>query len=180
MKKTMILLILFLLLPLSISAQSAGGHITRKKTSTTTSAPKKTTTTPKKTTSTAKSHSFGKPRRGSQADVPSLEDIVAKAKAEGANWSVDQWKDASKSVMINIAPMLKAILEMTEKMEKNPDNVVSILAEMEKKQKEFEGLETLLNEFEQLAEATENGKKVMYDEAWEKEIKAELGLPDDF
>ena len=115
-----------------------------------------------------------------KADVPSLEDIVAKAKAEGANWSVDQWKDASKSVMINIAPMMKAIQEMTEKMEKNPDNVVSILAEMEKKQKEFEGLETLLNEYEKVAEATENGKKVMQDEAWAKEIKAELGLPDDF
>ena len=69
---------------------------------------------------------------------------------------------------------------MTEKMEKNPDNVVSILAEMEKKQKEFEGLETLLNEYEKVAEATENGKKVMQDEAWAKEIKAELGLPDDF
>ena len=68
MKKVITLLILFLLLPLSMSAQAPGGHITRKKTSTTTPAPKKTTTTPKKTTSTAKSHSSGKPRGSSQTN----------------------------------------------------------------------------------------------------------------
>ena len=54
--------ILFLLLPMSMSAQAPGRQITRKKTSTTTSAPKKTTPTPKKTTSATKSHSSRKPR----------------------------------------------------------------------------------------------------------------------
>jgi len=113
-------------------------------------------------------------------DVPSLEELVSKAKAEGANWSIDQWKEASKSVLINVAPMLNAIKELSDKIEKNPDNVVSVLTEMEKKQKEFEGVEKLLNEFEAAAEASENGKAVMSDEAWEKEVKKELGLPDDF
>ena len=80
-------------------------------------------------------------------DVPSLEELVSKAKAEGANWSIDQWKEASKSVLINVAPMLNAIKELSDKIEKNPDNVVSVLTEMEKKQKEFEGVEKLLNEF---------------------------------
>ena len=54
--------ILFLLLPMSMSAQAPGRQITRKKTSTTTSAPKKTTSAPKKTTPAAKTHSSGKPR----------------------------------------------------------------------------------------------------------------------
>lgn len=113
-------------------------------------------------------------------DVPSLEELVSKAKAEGANWSIDQWKEASKSVLINITPMLTAIKELSDKIEKNPENVVSVLSEMEKKQKEFEGVEKLMNEFEAAAEATENGKAVLNDEAWEKEVKKELGLPDDF
>ena len=68
MKKVIYLSILFLLLPLSISAQAPGGHITRKKTSTTTSAPKKTTTTPKKTTPAAKSHSSETPHSGGQTN----------------------------------------------------------------------------------------------------------------
>ena len=113
-------------------------------------------------------------------DVPSLEELVSKAKAEGANWSIDQWKEASKSVLINITPMLTAIKELSDKIEKNPENVVSVLSEMEKKQKEFEGVEKLMNEFEAAAEASENGKAVLNDEAWEKEVKKELGLPDDF
>ena len=113
-------------------------------------------------------------------DVPSLEELVSKAKAEGANWSIDQWKEASKSVLINITPMLTAIKELSDKIEKNPEDVVSVLSEMEKKQKEFDGVEKLMNEFEAAAEATENGKAVLNDEAWEKEVKKELGLPDDF
>ena len=113
-------------------------------------------------------------------DVPSLEELVSKAKAEGANWSIDQWKEASKSVLINITPMLTAIKELSDKIEKNPEDVVSVLCEMEKKLKEFDGVEKLMNEFEAAAEATENGKAVLNDEAWEKEVKKELGLPDDF
>ena len=67
MKKVIRLSILLLLLPLSISAQAPGGHITRKKTSTTTPAPKKTTTTPKKTTSASKSHPIRQSRNSGQA-----------------------------------------------------------------------------------------------------------------
>ena len=64
MKKFVCLIILFLMISLTISAQARGGQITRKKANTTatTAAPKKTTPTPKKTTSAAKTHSSGKPR----------------------------------------------------------------------------------------------------------------------
>ena len=64
MKKFVGLLILFLMISLTISAQARGGQITRKRTNTTatTSASKKTTSTPKKTSSAAKTHSSGKPR----------------------------------------------------------------------------------------------------------------------
>ena len=64
MKKVIYLSIMFLMISLTISAQAAGGQITRKKanTTTTTAAPKKTTPTPKKATSAAKTHSSGKPR----------------------------------------------------------------------------------------------------------------------
>lgn len=64
MKKVIYLSIMFLMIPLTMSAQASGGQITRKKANTpaTTAAPKKTTSTPKKTTAAAKTHSSGKPR----------------------------------------------------------------------------------------------------------------------
>ena len=62
MKKVIYLSIMFLMISLTISAQTSGGQITRKKANATTAAPKKTTPTPKKTTAAAKTHSSGKPR----------------------------------------------------------------------------------------------------------------------
>ena len=64
MKKVIYLSIVFLMISLTISAQAAGGQITRKKanSTTTTAAPKKTTPAQKKTTAAAKTHSSGKPR----------------------------------------------------------------------------------------------------------------------
>lgn len=110
---------------------------------------------------------------------PSAADIVAKAKAEGANWSVDQWKSATKDMMIVMKPQLMKVAEMVEKMEKEPDKVAEIMTEMTGLQKEFEPFEKLMNEFEEVAKATENGKAVMDDEAWGDQLKKELGLPED-
>ena len=35
-----------------------------------------------------------------EADPPSMADIVAKAKAEGANWTVDEWKEQFKAMAL--------------------------------------------------------------------------------
>lgn len=113
------------------------------------------------------------------AQQPSVEEIVAKAKAEGANWSVDQWKSATKDMMTAMKPMLLKIASMVERMEKEPDKMVEIMSEMDGMKKEYEPYEALMNEFEAAAKATENGKAVMDDEAWGDELKKELGLPDD-
>lgn len=113
------------------------------------------------------------------AQQVSIEEIVAKAKAEGANWSVDQWKSATKDMMTVLKPALLKIASMVEKMEKDPDKIVEIMAEMESLKKDYEPYEALMNEFEAAAKATENGKAVMDDEAWGDELKKELGLPDD-
>ena len=110
---------------------------------------------------------------------PNAEDIVAKAKAEGANWTIDQWKSATKDMMTAMQPALLKLASMVEKMEKEPDKVAEIMADMEGLKKEYEPFEKLMNEFEEAAKATENGKAVMDDEAWGNELKKELGLPDD-
>ena len=116
-----------------------------------------------------------------QVETPqlSVEDIVAKAKAEGANWSVDEWKANMKDMMVALKPMLLKIAGMVEKMEKEPEKMTEILDEMKSLQTEYEPFEKLMNDFEEFAKSTENGKTVLDDEAWADALKKELGLPDD-
>ena len=109
---------------------------------------------------------------------PAIEEIVAKAKAEGANWSVDEWKSSTKDMMIALKPMLLKISEMVSQMEKDPSKAVEIMANMKALEEEFKPMENLMNEFEEIAKGTENGKAVMDDEAWGNQLKQELGLPD--
>lgn len=109
---------------------------------------------------------------------PNIEEIVAKAKAEGANWSVDEWKSSTKDMMIALKPMLLKISEMVSQMEKDPSKAVEIMANMKALEEEFKPMENLMNEFEEIAKGTENGKAVMDDEAWGNQLKQELGLPD--
>ena len=109
----------------------------------------------------------------------SAEEIVAKAKAEGANWSVDEWKSATKEMMTALQPMLSKLAEMMAEVEKNPEKAIEMVAKIRESEDEFKPLEDLMNQFEEIAKSTENGKIVMDDEEWGKALKKELGLPDD-
>ena len=61
------------------------------------------------------------------AETPSLEDIVAKAKAESANWTIDDWKTNIKAAMTAIAPMFKKIGEMQKQVGDDPEKAASTL-----------------------------------------------------
>ncbi|MBR5655109.1 MAG: hypothetical protein IKW98_00275 [Prevotella sp.] len=111
--------------------------------------------------------------------VPSLEEIVAQAKADGAKWSVDEWKSAFRNVLVNMKPMLETLQGLQEKVGDDPAKAVEMLGELQAKQKEFEGIEKLMDEFTEIAKGTENGTKVVEDEEWGKEVMKELGLPED-
>lgn len=109
-----------------------------------------------------------------------INELVAKAKAEGANWSVDEWKAAFKSMLIGVKPMLDFMNDMKEKMEKGSEaDKIKMLGELEAKAKEMEPFEKAMDEFNNAAQATENGKKVADDEEWGKQVLKELGYPED-
>ncbi len=112
------------------------------------------------------------------AETPSLADVVAKAKAEGANWSVDEWKEAFKSFALAIKPMMVKLSEVMKKMEADPSKAAGLAADIENIQKEFPDVDKLMDEFTKFAESTENGKKVIDDEEWGKKMLEELGVPD--
>lgn len=109
---------------------------------------------------------------------PTLSELVEKAKAEGANWTVDEWKENFKNVMLCVKPMMLKMKEMTEVMEKDPAKAAEMLAELEN-DNEMKSLDSLMNAFEDAAKATENGKAVADDEEWGKQLLEELGLPTD-
>lgn len=112
-------------------------------------------------------------------DALSLTDLVEKAKAEAANWSVDQWKDALRSAMLNLKPIMEEVLNLQKSMEDDPAKALEFLGKMQEKQKDYEAMETLMNDLEKVAQSTENGKKVIEDEEWGKQLMEEIGLPSD-
>ncbi len=111
----------------------------------------------------------------------SLPDIIAKAKAEGANWSVDQWKEQFKAVLLAVKPMFMAMAEMSKKMEaagEDATKMAEAMKELGEIQTKFGDLEKQMDEFTKIAEGTENGKAVADDEEWGKKLMEELGIPD--
>ena len=56
-----------------------------------------------------------------------MEEIVASAKADGANWTVDQWKDAYRNMAINVKPMMDEMKEMMELLEKDPTKAMEMV-----------------------------------------------------
>ncbi len=115
-----------------------------------------------------------------------INELVAKAKAEGANWDEAQWKAAYEDMFIAMEPMIKMARDMEEKTKaaKTEDEKMKIalemLANMEKMQKEMDPLEKGMNEFEKIVEANPIAKKVSDDPAFQAEMKKKFNLPEDF
>ncbi len=115
----------------------------------------------------------------------SLADVVAKAKTDGANWSVDEWKEAYKTAMEAVKPMMLEVSEITKSMqapegqEPDPAKLAEAMGKLQELQTKYGDVEKLMDEFEKIAKGTENGKKVSEDEEWLKSVAKELGLPED-
>lgn len=118
-----------------------------------------------------------------------INDVIAKAKAEGANWDEAQWKQAYRDVMTAATPLFDWARGMSEKM-KELDNggddaaklaeAAKFMEEAEAKQKEFEPLTKALDEFEEITKQFPIAKKVGDDEAFQEELKKEFNIPEDF
>lgn len=108
-----------------------------------------------------------------------LADIVAKAKAESANWTADQWKDYMKKAMVIVAPSLKKVGEMMESVGDDPAKAAEAFDQLKALQEEFAPIEGLMDELDSICNASEIGKAVMEDTVWANQVKEELGIPDD-
>lgn len=108
--------------------------------------------------------------------VEVLTDIVAKAKADGANWSIDQWKYVYKQAAIAIKPMMLQLSELTQNM--TEDNMSELMQKAQQLEDEYAPIEKLMDEFTEIAKSVPNGKAVDDDEEFGKQVQEELGLPD--
>lgn len=115
------------------------------------------------------------------------QEVLNKAKAEGANWDEAQWKANQKEMMSCVAPMMKDMQAIQKKMEGASNGsdeekaaaLASGLQELQAKQKEFEPLEKIMEEYNKIVEANPIAKKISEDKAFEEELKKEFDLPED-
>ena len=110
--------------------------------------------------------------------APSLADVVAKAKAEGANWSVDEWKAQVKEFLLAIKPVMLEMESVSKRMESEPDKIQEIMGELKGLEEKYSGFSNLVDEFTQIATSTANGKTVIDDEEWLENLREELGVPE--
>ena len=111
--------------------------------------------------------------------------LVEKAKAESANWTEEQWKDAFREATSAIKPM---ILEKNKLMnryeEANFKRDENLLEQVKKEEKDlkvkYKELMNQLETFEDLARQSVIGNKVRKDEDFKRSVFEDLGInPDD-
>lgn len=110
--------------------------------------------------------------------LKALEEIVAKARANGARWNVDEWKLHTRNALVVVAPLIKRMSDLQKLAEDNPDSVTVAMESAEALEQEMEPYTKLLDEFGTIAENTEAGKAVMDDHEWAEQMMRELGIPE--
>ena len=99
-----------------------------------------------------------------EAEQPaSLADIVAKAKAEGANWSADEWKAQFKTALETYKTFAVAMNEAQP-------------TELEEISKKYADYPALMKELASIAKQAEGGKDIT--DEWIQTTMKELDIPE--
>lgn len=115
-----------------------------------------------------------------------VKEIIAKAKAEGANWDEAQWKAAFEDMFTALDPMFQVFRDMEAKQkalenaseEEQAKAALEMMAKAEKMEKEYKGLEEAMDEFNKIVEANPVAKKLSDDKAFQAEMQKKFNLPD--
>ena len=104
--------------------------------------------------------------------------LVENAKAEGANWTKDQWKTAIKDATKAMKPRLVEANELKKKMEAAKDDAetAKIVEELTGLMDKYKDVSAQMDEFTKLISANPIADQLIDDKAFEEEVKKELGL----
>ena len=120
-----------------------------------------------------------------------LSDLVAKAKAEGDKWSVDEWKEAYKNKFLIYSKPISALKHINEKidsLDKADDpstlehldllnhKVAELDAQIDFQKKHLDDMEALEQEFTDITNNFKNGKAVLEDKEWISQLEQEVGV----
>lgn len=115
--------------------------------------------------------------------VETLTALMEKAKAEGANWSEDQWKENFKQAVIAAKPMFVELSAITKEMkaaEGNEAKAMELLGKMSQVAEKYKGIDSLFSAYGEVAQSFPNGKKVNDDKEWGEKLMKDLGIEMDF
>ena len=117
--------------------------------------------------------------------VATLNQLVEKAQAEGANWSVDEWKDAYHTAFLAMSPAMKGMYEVMQLIQgegaaTDTASISKAMAKAKDIEAEFGKLGGIVEKFDSIGKLYPNGKTVSEDKEFEKACLKEIGLPEDF
>lgn len=117
--------------------------------------------------------------------VATLNQLVEKAQSEGANWSVDEWKDAYHTAFLAMSPAMKGMYEVMQLIQgegaaTDTAAISKAMAKAKDIEAEFGKLGGIVEKFDSIGKLYPNGKTVSEDKEFEKACLKEIGLPEDF
>lgn len=113
--------------------------------------------------------------------IDELKAVVDNATENGSNMTEDEWKEAYKTVLKAVKPMLLDLLDMQKKMEgASEEEQMSMIGEMAERIKSYESISEQFEAFEKATESSEIGKRLSEDEEFMKEMEKELGFEEGF
>jgi ABC-type glycerol-3-phosphate transport system substrate-binding protein len=117
--------------------------------------------------------------------VEILNQLIENAQTEGANWSIDEWKEAYHTVFLAMSPAMKGMYEVMQiiQTEGAATDTVAInkaLAKAKDIEAQFGKLGDIVEKFDSIGKLYPNGKTVSEDKEFEKACLKEIGLPEDF
>lgn len=109
-----------------------------------------------------------------------LTNLIEKAQAEGADWTVDQWKDVVKESFAAMVPTMKSLADFEAVMNAEaPDStaIADAVAKLQEGEMNFANARPLLEQFVSVLKSFPNGKTVFEDKEFFNSMAKEFGIP---
>gem|GEM_PF-3386260 len=114
--------------------------------------------------------------------IEKAKEILSELKANGANLDVEglkaklmEFAEAMKPEMAKLTNMME---EMKKEVEKDPSKAAEIMGKAEEKAKEFQELETIMDDMTTLSKELPAMKELETDDEFQKKFQEALGMPE--